>query len=269
MEEEKLTVKKMAVEGERYIKFLRKSKEIVGPLYPVLVDESGRVIDGHKRLKADITWPTRTLKLDTSEKRLIATIHANMRIDRNFRDENLWGNIARLADILKERGLQGEELLKEMEEKTFIDREVLERLLPKEYLPPKPKTKKKRKQKGKTEKSEEPKKPEQQKPELGESKESEGVSEAASFVGGAAEPQPSPVKESFTRERTVELRLEGYCPWCFKQIRVLPTLKIAVEAEGKVKSIKTEILVEEKKPMVEKAFEFKGKPLLKPREMLG
>jgi len=42
---------------------LKKSKEVVGPLLPVLRDKNGRLIDGLHRLHADKDWPTLTLPI--------------------------------------------------------------------------------------------------------------------------------------------------------------------------------------------------------------
>jgi ribosomal protein L32 len=40
---------------------LKKSKEVVGPLVPVLRDKNGRLIDGLHRLHMDKNWPTMTI----------------------------------------------------------------------------------------------------------------------------------------------------------------------------------------------------------------
>lgn len=46
---------------------LNKSKEVVGPLLPVLKDENGRLIDGFHRLHADKDWPTLTVPIQGVE----------------------------------------------------------------------------------------------------------------------------------------------------------------------------------------------------------
>lgn len=42
---------------------LKKSKEVVGPLLPVLRDKNGRLIDGLHRLHADKNWPSLTIPI--------------------------------------------------------------------------------------------------------------------------------------------------------------------------------------------------------------
>jgi len=42
---------------------LKESKELVGPLIPVLKDKNGRLIDGLHRLHADKNWPTHTIPI--------------------------------------------------------------------------------------------------------------------------------------------------------------------------------------------------------------
>ena len=42
---------------------LKRSKDVVGPLVPVLKDKNGRLIDGLHRLYADKNWPTVTVPI--------------------------------------------------------------------------------------------------------------------------------------------------------------------------------------------------------------
>lgn len=57
---------------------LKKSEKIVGPLYPVILNKDGKVIDGFHRLESDPNWPTLKLDtIDTEEKTLIARPVAN------------------------------------------------------------------------------------------------------------------------------------------------------------------------------------------------
>lgn len=57
---------------------LRESYKSIGPLYPVLVDRDGKVIDGFHRKAIDTQWPEVKLEsVDTEEKRILLAIHAN------------------------------------------------------------------------------------------------------------------------------------------------------------------------------------------------
>ena len=50
----------------------------VGPIYPVLEDAKGEVIDGRHRLKADKNWPRRRLEtIKTRFERAVVRFHAN------------------------------------------------------------------------------------------------------------------------------------------------------------------------------------------------
>lgn len=57
---------------------LRKSKETIGSLYPVLIDAEGKVIDGMHRLHVDKDWPIQKLANISGTKTLIARILANV-----------------------------------------------------------------------------------------------------------------------------------------------------------------------------------------------
>lgn len=63
----------------RHISDLKESSQIVGKLYPVLVDRDGMVIDGLHRLAADPNWPKLRLNHISSEKEnLLARIVSNV-----------------------------------------------------------------------------------------------------------------------------------------------------------------------------------------------
>jgi len=77
---------------------LKKSKESIGPLYPVLTDSKGRIIDGMHRLAADKDWPK--LSIDSiSDKRsfLIARIVTNVQ-RRHVQPEEKRKMLKELAD---------------------------------------------------------------------------------------------------------------------------------------------------------------------------
>jgi len=64
---------------QELIEALRRTKDIFGALYPVLVDKDGNVIDGFHRLEADPNWPTVEVdwiksEIDIEALRLIANL---------------------------------------------------------------------------------------------------------------------------------------------------------------------------------------------------
>ena len=69
---------KVSLNGQA-ISDLRQASEIVGKLYPILVDEKGNVIDGYHRLKVDPNWPKIELPgICSEEKRLVARLISNL-----------------------------------------------------------------------------------------------------------------------------------------------------------------------------------------------
>jgi hypothetical protein len=57
---------------------LKRSEENLGPLYPILKDSEGRVIDGIHRELADKNWPTLTLDNISGIKTLISRLVVNV-----------------------------------------------------------------------------------------------------------------------------------------------------------------------------------------------
>jgi len=78
---------------------LRKSKEEVGPLYPVLVDAEGRFIDGYHRMRVDSNWPI--IRLDhikTRTQLLMARLIANVH-RRDVEAEEKTKLVSELAEV--------------------------------------------------------------------------------------------------------------------------------------------------------------------------
>jgi len=83
---------------------LKKSKEGIGQLYPILVAKDGEVIDGLHRQQVDKTWKRVTLEhIDTEEKKLIARLVSNChRRQVSWQEKEQWIN--GLAAIYQEQG---------------------------------------------------------------------------------------------------------------------------------------------------------------------
>jgi len=112
---------------------LKKSKEVVGPLYPVLLDADGNVIDGLHRREADPNWPGMKLDWvkDEKTKNLVRT-HANLQ-RRYIPEVERKKSFTELAQHLKREGVKrGTIVTKLAEISGFTDRYV-RKLLPKEF----------------------------------------------------------------------------------------------------------------------------------------
>lgn len=80
---------------------LKKSKESIGPLYPILTDSKGRIIDGMHRLAADKAWPK--FKVDSIKDKkslLIARVVTNVQ-RREVQPEEKRKMLKELADETK------------------------------------------------------------------------------------------------------------------------------------------------------------------------
>ena len=85
---------------------LKKSEDIIGQLYPVLLSKDGKVIDGLHRLESDKGWRTETLEhIDDDEKLLLARCVSNWHrraVNRSEKEEWING----LASIYQKQGLK-------------------------------------------------------------------------------------------------------------------------------------------------------------------
>jgi hypothetical protein len=64
------------VDNQR-VSAIRQSEPEVGQLYPVLVDQNGRILDGAHRLEANPNWRKHTIKVDSEEMALAVGLWAN------------------------------------------------------------------------------------------------------------------------------------------------------------------------------------------------
>jgi len=95
-------VKKLSEEYD-----LKKSKETIGQLYPILEAKDGEIIDGFHREEADKNWKRVRLEhIDTEEKKAVARIAGNRRAktDPEYA-EMMHKEINRLAEIYQKQGL--------------------------------------------------------------------------------------------------------------------------------------------------------------------
>jgi len=112
---------------------LRASKLKVGPIYPVLVDKEGEVIDGEHRLAADPNWPKWKLTwVDTEELRLAIREQVNtLRRVVSFQERKK--ELTKLAELIKERAPDKATVVSEVAKATGFTERYVRRALPDEY----------------------------------------------------------------------------------------------------------------------------------------
>jgi len=112
---------------------LAKSKRSIGPLYPVLLDARGYIIDGLHRREADPSWPSVTLKhIKTERERLVARIVANT-CRRDVSLEERKAQIHELAKLLAREGVERERIVAKIAELTGLTDRYIRMLLPSEF----------------------------------------------------------------------------------------------------------------------------------------
>lgn len=111
---------------------LKKSKDIIGPLYPRLLDKGGREIDGFHREEATPDWPAQTLDhIDTDVKYWTARIIANVHRRAVSSDERK-KEIIELAKALRDEGREGS-LVNIISELTTFSERYIRGLLPDDF----------------------------------------------------------------------------------------------------------------------------------------
>ena len=112
---------------------LKKSKEILAPLYPVLEDANGQVIDGMHRLSADQNWPRLRLEnIKTRKQFLAARMVANSQRRRVPREERET-EVTLFAMELKDEGFKPAEMAREISRLTGFDEDYIRQLLPEQF----------------------------------------------------------------------------------------------------------------------------------------
>jgi hypothetical protein len=115
-------------EDKDFIDFLKRSREQIGELEPVILTEEGIVIDGKHRLEAYPGWTKRVVKKSRKEA-LKERIHRTLktRISRKERQ----AQVLEYALYLEEEGVKKENMLKALAEELPFHKEYLRKLLPK------------------------------------------------------------------------------------------------------------------------------------------
>jgi hypothetical protein len=205
---------------------LKKSKESVGYLYPVLVAPSGEVIDGYHRRKVDPNWPYVVLTwVKTREDQLVARIAANA-CRRTVSKEERRSEIMELAACMLNRGIAKGALAREIARRTGLSEDYVRRLLPKrfkleEFIHP-PTSGRRLEEKAETIPSE----VEKPKPDLGKVE----VEAKPEYAEGEVEEAVEKVKKSIEEKLMDELRRWHYTGFIDLFDMCMPGVKPSLEA---------------------------------------
>jgi len=122
----------MSQNREEVIQGLKKSKSIVGPIYPVIIKRGTmEIIDGITRKQADPTWPEREEEFPDKRFEILFRMHANYR--RQVSRKETETQLLMLADIFEIEGVPRERIASKLSEITPFSLSWIEQLLPKKY----------------------------------------------------------------------------------------------------------------------------------------
>ncbi|MHA1631598.1 MAG: hypothetical protein ACTSXC_02130 [Candidatus Freyarchaeota archaeon] len=109
---------------------LEDSRKGVGPLYPVLEDPYGNIIDGRHRRKVDPNWPSIVVSwVKSREDLLAARIAANV-CRRIVPKEERKRELEELATIMLNRGVPKGKIAEEIAKKTGLSPDYVRQMLP-------------------------------------------------------------------------------------------------------------------------------------------
>jgi len=112
---------------EEIVQWLRRSREQVGELEPVLMTPDGEVIDGKHRLKAYPGWKTEIVHID-EVKRILERFHRN--IHRRPDKKETKKTVVQLALALQKFGTPKELIIDKIKEMLPFTEEYIRQLLP-------------------------------------------------------------------------------------------------------------------------------------------
>lgn len=112
---------------------LEDSRNGIGPLYPVLLDPHGNIIDGRHRRKVDPKWPGIIVDwVKSREDLLAARIAANV-CRRTVPKEERKRELEELATIMLNRGVPKGKIVDEIAKKTGLSRSYVRQMLPRRF----------------------------------------------------------------------------------------------------------------------------------------
>jgi hypothetical protein len=118
---------------EDFVALLKRSKDVVGYLQPVIVDaDTYEIVDGKHRKEADLGWPEERRKFKgPKEKLLYKIVSNNMR--RTVSKKERQSQLLELALHFEDESVPREKMASKISEETGFSLRYVERLLPKKY----------------------------------------------------------------------------------------------------------------------------------------
>lgn len=113
---------------------LQKSMKVVGRLYPKLVNQDGKILDGVHRGEVDENWETKIIETKNRIDEILIRMHAHHR--RRVPQEETQALILELAQELEKTGIQKENISTELIRILPYSQSYIWQLLPQEYKKP-------------------------------------------------------------------------------------------------------------------------------------
>jgi len=114
------------------IEGLRKSKAVIGELYPVLKrKDTGEIIDGSMRKRADPTWIEKEVEIKSEKEAILYRLYANYRRRVSAKETKV--QIIALAEALEREGVPREQIAQKLAELTPYSERWIRYLLPAKY----------------------------------------------------------------------------------------------------------------------------------------
>jgi len=96
----------LSEETENIEELLRKSREKIGMIYPVIKDQHGNILDGKHRKQADPNWKEVTIEVKNPLEALLVRVHSNLfKREIPFEEKCQWVTEAR--KLLQKQGKKG------------------------------------------------------------------------------------------------------------------------------------------------------------------
>ena len=111
---------------------LKKSKDIIGHIYPVVVKKGTlEIVDGKHRKQVDPAWPEKEVEFSSKKEEILFRMHANYR--RKISRKERAAEMLLLASILEEEGVPREQMVSKLAEITPFSERYIRSLLPIKY----------------------------------------------------------------------------------------------------------------------------------------
>lgn len=111
---------------------LKKSRDKFGEIYPVLVDQHGKLIDGVHRKKANPNWKETKVNIKDEKAREEIALITNVQ-RRNIKPEEIGERLGRIAEAMKEEGLKAGEFTAEISNDLGMSERWVRKYIPEKY----------------------------------------------------------------------------------------------------------------------------------------